>query len=72
MQTKLKGVYSWNKMWSLKSLVMLKCESRTSLMQYNMSDSQALFLCSALIILRMAILDILFLCSAGQQTWLCS
>ena len=60
MQKKLKGVYSWNKMWSLKSLVMLKCESRTSLMQYNMSDSQALFLCSALIILRMAILDILF------------
>ena len=31
MQTNLKGVYSWNKMWSLKSLVMLKCESRTSL-----------------------------------------
>ena len=30
-QTHLKGVYSWNKMWSLKSLVMLKCESRTSL-----------------------------------------
>ena len=26
----LKGVYSWNKMWSLKSLAMLKCESRTS------------------------------------------
>ena len=31
MQTNLKGVYSWNKMWSLKSLVMLKCEIRTSL-----------------------------------------
>ena len=31
-QTHLKGVYSWNKnkMWSLKSLVMLKCGSRTS------------------------------------------
>ena len=27
----LKGVYSWNKMWSLESLVMLKWESRTSL-----------------------------------------
>ena len=27
----LKGVYSWNNMWSLKSLAMLKCESRTSL-----------------------------------------
>ena len=31
MQTNLKGVYSWNKMWPLKSLVMLQCESRTSL-----------------------------------------
>ena len=32
----LKGVYSWNKMWSLKSLAMLKFERRTSLyMQYN-------------------------------------
>ena len=30
-QTHLKVVYSWNKMWSLKSLVILKCESRTSL-----------------------------------------
>ena len=27
----MKGVYSWNKIWSLKSLVMLKCERRTSL-----------------------------------------
>ena len=26
-----KGVYSWNKMWSLKSLAFLKCESTTSL-----------------------------------------
>ena len=25
------GVYSWNKKWSLKSLLMLKCERRTSL-----------------------------------------
>ena len=30
-KTNLKGVYPWNKMWSLKSLVMLKCVSRTSL-----------------------------------------
>ena len=30
-ETNLKGVYSWNKMWPLKTLVMLKCESRTSL-----------------------------------------
>ena len=33
-----------NKIWSLKSLVMLKCGSRTvAYMQYNKSDSQALF-----------------------------
>ena len=31
-QANLKGgVYSWNKMWSLKSLAMVKCESRNSL-----------------------------------------
>ena len=30
-ETNLKGAYSWNKMWSLKSLAMLNCESRTSL-----------------------------------------
>ena len=30
-QTNLNGVHSWNKMWSLKSLVVLKCESRTNL-----------------------------------------
>ena len=30
-QTNLKGGYSWNKMWSLKNLVMLKFESRSSL-----------------------------------------
>ena len=24
-----KGVYSWNKMWSLKSLAKLTCESRS-------------------------------------------
>ena len=30
-QTNLKGIYSWNKMWSLKSLAMLKFESRNSL-----------------------------------------
>ena len=35
-------------------------------MQYNISDSQALFWCSVLIILKMASLDTLFLCSAGQ------
>ena len=35
-------------------------------MQYDISDSQALFWCSALIIWQMASLDTLFLCSAGQ------
>ena len=30
-QTNLKDVYCWNKMRSLKSLVTLKCEGRTSL-----------------------------------------
>ena len=30
-QKKLKDVYSWNKIRSLKSLAMLKCQSRTSL-----------------------------------------
>ena len=30
-QANLKGVHSWNKMLSLKSLVMLNCENRTSL-----------------------------------------
>ena len=30
-QTNLKGGYSWNKMWSLKTLVTLKFESRSSL-----------------------------------------
>ena len=40
-------------------------------MQCNISDSQALFWCFALIILRMATLDTLFLCFVGQQAWLC-
>ena len=30
-QTNLQGVYSWNRAWSLKSLVILKSESKTSL-----------------------------------------
>ena len=38
-------------------------------MQYNISDSQALF-CFVLMILRMDILDALFLCSVEQQAWL--
>ena len=36
-QTNFKGVYSWNKIRSLKTLVILKSESGTSLhaVQYN-------------------------------------
>ena len=26
----LEGVFSWNKMWSLKVLAILKCEKKTS------------------------------------------
>ena len=29
--TILKGLYTWNKMWPLKNLAMLKSENRTSL-----------------------------------------
>ena len=39
-------------------------------MQYNISDSQALFQCFVLIILRMASLGTLFLHFVGQQVWL--
>ena len=46
METNLKGVYSWNKVWSLKSLVLLKCESRTSLnpVQYKWQSGSVLML----------------------------
>ena len=47
-------ITSLNKIWSLKSLAMLKCESRTSLHAVQISNSQTLF-CFVLIILRMAI-----------------
>ena len=30
-KSRITKVYSWNKLWSLISLAMLKCESRTSL-----------------------------------------
>ena len=46
-QTNLKGGYSWNKMWSLKSLVMLKFESRSSLhaAQYKRQPSSVVLFC---------------------------
>ena len=47
-QTNLKGLYSWNKMWSLKSLAMLKCESRTTLhaVEYKWQSGSVLMFCS--------------------------
>ena len=46
-QTNLKGVYSWNKMLSLKSLAMLKCESRTSVyaVQYKCQPGSVMMFC---------------------------
>ena len=48
--TNNKGVYSWNKMWSLKSLAKLTCESRsrTSLhtVQYKSEPGAVLMFCS--------------------------
>ena len=41
-------------------------------MQYNISDSQALFWCYVLIILRMVSLGTLLWCSVVQQAWLSS
>ena len=58
-QTNSKGVYSWNKMWSLKNLVMLNCESSLHAVQF-------------LIILKVASLGTSFSCSVGQQAWLYS
>ena len=72
MQTNLKGVYIWNKMWSLKSLVMFKCESRTSLHAVQHKWQSGFVDVLSLFMLEMASLDTLFLCSAGQQAWLCS
>ena len=65
----LKGVYFWSKIQSLRSLAVLKCEGRTILhaVKYRRQPGSAL-----IIILRMASLDILFLCSVEQQGWLCS
>ena len=47
-QTNLQGVYSWNKTWSLKSLVILKSENKTSLheVQYKWHPGFVLMFCS--------------------------
>ena len=55
-----------SKMWSLKSIAMIKCETRASAYAVQLSDSQALFRCSV-IILEMVSLNTLFSCSAGEQ-----
>ena len=45
-QANLKDVCSWNKMWSLKSLDTLKCESRSSLhaVKYKQQPDSVLML----------------------------
>ena len=60
-----------SKIRSLKTLIML-VRVELTYMQCNISDRWALFRCSVLIILEMARLDTLFLCSVGQQAWLSS
>ena len=56
-----------NKTLSLKSLViMLSVRLELVYMQYNISDSQALFWCPVIIV-EMASLETLFLRSVGQQ-----
>ena len=47
MQISLKGVYCWNKLWPLKNLVTLKCESRTNLhaVQYKWQAGSGLMPC---------------------------
>ena len=55
-----------NKTLSLKSLIMLSVRLELVYMQYNISDSQALFWCPVIIV-EMASLETLFLRSVGQQ-----
>ena len=57
----------WNKIWSLKSLVMLKCESRTSLhaVQYKWQPGSVLIFCY-----KKAPLDTFFLMFCGTALWL--
>ena len=61
-----------NKIWSLKSIVILKYESRGSLhaVQYKGQPGSVLMFCSYYF--KNDSLDTLFLCSVGQQAWLCS
>ena len=56
----------------IKKLSYVKVRVELVYMQYSISDSQALFRCFVLIILRMPSLGTLFLRSVGQQAWLCS
>ena len=58
-----------NKDVGIKKLSYVKCETKLVYLQYNISDSQALFWCSV-IILEMASVDTLFLCSASLTLFL--
>ena len=61
-QTNLKCLHFYNKTWSLKSLAILKSESRILVyMMYNVNDIQDLFRFSVVVMLRIASLDTLFL-----------
>ena len=54
-QTKLKCLYFYNKTWSLKSLAILKSESRILVyMMYNVNDIQDLFRFFVVVMLRIA------------------
>ena len=52
-------------------ILVIKKLSYDRVWNQNISDSQALFWYSV-IILEMASLNTLFLCSVGEQIWLCS
>ena len=75
-QSTIMGLNKILKMWSLKSLAILKCESGTSLLevQCKWQPGSVFIICSyyVLIILRMVSLGTLFLYYVGLQAWLCS
>ena len=60
----LSNIYQTNK---FETCIVKSVKAELVYMQYSISDSQALFWCFVLIILRMDILDTLLLCSVGQQ-----
>ena len=66
-EANLKGVRSWNKLKSLRSLVILKCGRRTSLhaVQYKWQSGSVLMSC--LYSVRNGQPSTFFLCSAGRE-----